>query len=182
MPIDPTQLLGVLGVCELPADQTRPPFVGQRISFDPPAYVLTFIDRQPVTRKFKFRREMYFRWSKTKARRPFMVKIFNDLGLVVLTAEMKSYREITLEDVDGNSGPAPVMPTDIKLTWHETGSKLHLVLSEMTTEEDIFDPDAFLLYYAIKESLRHFAKQVDAALVGPKPLPISKPKTGDETE
>lgn len=181
MPIDPTQLLAVLGVCELPADQTRPPFVGQTISFDPPAYVLTFIDRQPVTGKFKFRREIYFRWSQTKARRPFMVKIFNDLGLVVLTAEMKDYREIAIEGINDDAGPAPVMPTDIKLTWHETGSELHLVLSEMTTIEK-GSTDVFLLQYAIKESLRHIAKQVDEALVGPKPLPISKPKTGDETE
>ncbi len=182
MPIDPTQLLAVLGVCELPADQTRPPFLGQTICFDPPAYILTFVDRQPVTKQLKFRREVYFRWSETKARRPFMVKIFNDLGLVVLTAEMKNYREISQEDSDGNEGDAkPLMPTDIKLTWHETGSELHLVLAEMTTAEK-FDPDAFLLYYAIPWPLPSIAKQVDMDVDGPRPLPLSQPKNGDETE
>lgn len=181
MPIDPTQLLAALGICQLPANQTRPPFVAQTICFDPPAYVLTFVDRQPTTGKFKFRREMYFRWSQTKARRPFMVKFFNDLGLVVLTAKMSDYREITLEDVDDNAAQKPVMPTNIKLTWHETGSELHLVLSEMTTAEK-FDPDVFLLHYGIPEALRRVARQVDAALAGPRPLPVSKLGNGDEIE
>ena len=184
LPIDPTQLLTILSICQLPTNQTQLPFVGQRISFDPPAYVLTFVERQPGTGLCKFRREVYFRWSQTKPRRPFMVKIFDDLGLAVMTATIKNYKPIVSEAGDSEKSPA-MMPTDIKLKWLRTGSELHLVLSDMTSRKK-FDPDVFLLKHAIPQSMRAIAQPCDGPVAGPgqkqKTLPPPSPPRGDEPE
>jgi hypothetical protein len=182
LPIDPTELLAVLGICQLPAGQKQPPFMGQRISFDPPAYVLTFVERETLTGKYKFRREVYFHWSQTKPRRPFMVKVFNDLGLAVLTATMKNYQPVAGDTGRDEKSPA-MMPTDITIKWLQTGSRLRLVLSDMTSREK-FDPDVFLLKYAIPQPMRALARQCDATLAGPKhnTLPPISPPKGDEPE
>jgi hypothetical protein len=172
MPIDPTQLPGALCICELPHDQTRAPFVAQSVSGDPCAYVLTYIDRQPISNKLLLKREIYFDrladridgMLAPRPCRPFLMKIYDSLGRKVLTAEMKDYQQIMLEDVKDAAAPAPVMPTDIRLTWHETGSEMHLKLSEMTTADKV-DPAAFLFWKRLNPAMRSGAKQVDAGLL-----------------
>ncbi|MBN1555017.1 MAG: hypothetical protein JXA11_09740 [Phycisphaerae bacterium] len=140
MPIDPTHIPAVLAICELPADATTPPFVAQRISFDPCAYVLTYVDRQPITGKFLFKRDMYLRWAENEPRRAFRADLFDANGLAVLTAEMKNYRPVAMEDVDDET---PVeMPTDILMRWRKTGGELRLKLSNMTTADKV-DPAAY---------------------------------------
>ncbi|MFP4052970.1 MAG: hypothetical protein ACLFV7_03800 [Phycisphaerae bacterium] len=70
--IDPTQLLAVLGVTEWPDSRVGLPAVAMTLSHLPdqeipcqqkPAYVLTHVARQPVSRKILFRRETHIPWD-----------------------------------------------------------------------------------------------------------------------
>ena len=58
VPIDPHQILTVLGICELPTDFTEAPFVIQSTDVDPRncAYVLKCVTRQPLSRRLGVRR------------------------------------------------------------------------------------------------------------------------------
>lgn len=138
LPLDPTQLLSVLSVCELPQDLSRLPAMVMRMSCDPPAYVLTYIDRQPVTGKIIAKREIYYSWSDDGPRRPFLVKLYNGDGDLTMEAKLSNYRTI---ESDQASDTPPVMPTDIKIDWPRKASRIHIVLSEMTTE-DKWDAEA----------------------------------------
>lgn len=146
LPMDPSQLLAVLSVCELPTDFTDAPTVAMTMDSDPAncAYVLTYIDRQPVTRRLGFRREVYFHWGKDKPppclsgavdkkqRRPFMVKFFDNRGVRIMTAHLDKYKPVEPgEDAPDGAAP-PTMPTDIRIDWPAKKSRVHIVLSEMT--------------------------------------------------
>jgi len=146
MPVDPNQLLSVLSVCALPRDFSRLPTValsmthrpGQRVAGGQvPAYVLTYIDRQPQSRRIIFKREIFFNWDDSALRRPFLVRLFDGAGHRVMTARLRDYQAIR---TDPPQARAPVMPTDIEISWPAKDSKVHIRLSEMTTE-DKWDPD-----------------------------------------
>lgn len=180
MPIDPVQLLSVLSICELPADQTAPPLVMQRVTTNPCAYVLSYIDRQPVTGKLLSRRDVYFQRLADRGdngelvprpRRPFMVRIFDDQGRCVLTARMNDYRAIpfgqgTLPEEAPLAKHPAIMPTDIHLQWHTTGSEMHILLPKVTMEDRV-DPIAFEFWETLPAGLAGRARQVDAALDKP---------------
>lgn len=147
MPIDPNQLLAVLGVTDLPHELSwspgggRPtpfPTAAMRMNTEPGrcAYAVSYIDRQPVSGRILFRREMLFTWSDEEPVRPFRVNFLNADGLAVLTAELSDYRPVATPDA---TAPAPEMPTDIRIQWldphtHKPTSSVRLELSEMTTE------------------------------------------------
>ena len=137
LPIDPTQLLAVLSICELPVDFTQPPTVALAMSDDPCAYVATYLDRQPVTGRILFKREIYFRWEEGKPRRPFRVDFLDADGVRVMTARLKDYRPI-----ETSSDAAPVMPTSIEIAWPKEGSRLRIRLSEMNTTKNP-DPSVY---------------------------------------
>ena len=169
LPIDPIQLMSILCINELPADLTRAPFVTQRISSKPCAYVLTYIDRQPVTNKFIARREIYFQRAVTVNPdgnevelpcRPFMVKIFDQKGFEVFTAKMSKYKPITLEDVDDENQPYPVMPTNIEMKCNITGTWLKLNIKHLTTGEE-FDSDAYDFWDIMPAKAKANLKKVD---------------------
>ncbi len=159
LPIDPTQLLAALAVMELPYSQLRPPFVIQSYATDPCAYVLTFIDRQPVTNKLLARREIYFDRRQGKAIRPIRVMIYDDRGREVLRGDLADYQPIESPDAR-NDVPQPVMPTDIRLHWRKTGSEMHITLEGMTTEDRVV-PEAYLLWDRLPGSLKGHLRQVD---------------------
>ncbi|MFP3938018.1 MAG: hypothetical protein ACLFVW_06715 [Phycisphaerae bacterium] len=131
LPLDPNQLVSVLSVSELPDDFTTLPVAAMTLSRDPCAYVVSYIDRQPVTGKILFRREVYFRWSDDRPRRPFRVNLFDNNGDRVMTAELDRYRPVG----DTGRDDPPEMPTDIRISWPQRRSSVHLVLSDMTAED-----------------------------------------------
>lgn len=133
LPIDPLQVPAVLGICELPDDFTQPPLVTQTMNVTPGecAYVLTYIDRQPITNRLLARREVYFRWSDCERRRPFMVKLFDNRGVRVMTAEMADYARVKL-DGDDDEATGPLMPTDIRISWPDQGTSVEIALDRMT--------------------------------------------------
>jgi len=132
IPIEANQLLSVLSVCALPSDFTRLPTVALSMSCDPCAYVLTYIDRQPLTGRILFRREIFLTWDDRRPPRPFRINLFDNTGRRIMTARVKNYRP--LKTAEATEHP-PVMPTDIEIAWPEKHSKVHIILSEMTTED-----------------------------------------------
>ena len=139
IPIDPNQLLSVLGICELPSNFTQLPTValtmthrpGEKLDFgEKCAYVLTYLARQPLTNRILFRREIYFTWDETDPRRPYEIRLLDATGQRIMTAQLRNYKSIETDNAD----PPPVMPTDIRIAWPGRDAGLHILLSEMTTE------------------------------------------------
>ncbi|MGA2266204.1 MAG: hypothetical protein ABSH10_07225 [Phycisphaerae bacterium] len=132
MPIDPMQILSVLNITALPDNFTTLPAVVMTLSDQPRAYVLTTIDRQPVSGEILCRKEIYCTWDDRQPPRPYRVNLFDAAGRCVMTAELKDYKPI---HAAASAGPAPQMPTDVEITWPEKRSRIHLVLSDMTTDD-----------------------------------------------
>lgn len=149
LPVDPTQLLSVLAVCALPEAAGELPAVALGMQNTPGdcAYVLTYIDRQPVTHRILLKREVYFRWSKAAPPRPYKVNLLDTAGRRVMTAHLKDYRPIDVSDLDDPPDEPPVMPTDVVMVCNPLPGvttfvkRIHLVLSEMTAA-DKWDPAA----------------------------------------
>ena len=153
LPIDPRQLLAVLGVFELPEDFTKLPTVALSMSASPPAYVVTYLDGPPAADRIAFCREVHFRWSTTEPPRPFQVNFFDATGRRVMTARLKDYQPIDIGE--GKEGIRPEMPTDIDIesvSWpglpNSPVQRIHIVLSRMTTQlEDLADPREACLFF-----------------------------------
>lgn len=173
IPIDPTQLQAALNVCALPANATDIPAAGMVVTsehlsylYDSPweatfapckhAYVVTSIERQPISRRIAFKRETYFLWSDTAPRRPFLIRYLDENGWPVMTARLGEY-----EPVPGATGKdLPVMPTDIRLDWPAKKTSVHIVLSKMTTDKGVREACRFQDF--LPEGLA--TEQVDKAL------------------
>ena len=136
--IDPHQLLAVLGVCELPDDFTEAPTVVLSMDDDPPefAYVVSYIEKEKISGRLLFRREVLFRWDDKRWRHPFRVNFFDARGVRVMTADLRDYEHIEVAGADEGSS-RPVMPTDIRIRWPEKKTSIHIVLSEMVVDEEL---------------------------------------------
>jgi len=143
LPMDPMQMLSVLAVCALPDDPAKLPAVALSMRNAPGdcAYVVTLIDRQPVTGRVLFLREVHFRWSDTEPCRPFRVDLLDAAGRRVMTAHLRDYKPVDVSDLDEAPAVEPVMPTDIEIVANPFGGRtplvrrVHLRLSEMTAED-----------------------------------------------
>ncbi len=138
IPLDPLQLLEILGVTELPKVRAGAmPAVVMTLQNKPPddcAYVVRYLKPQPISGHLKIWREVYFRWSNTEQRRPYQIKLYDADGLCRVVAKVADYKPI---DTD-TDGEGPIMPTDIRITFPaiknvQTASSLHMRLSEMST-------------------------------------------------
>lgn len=139
MPLDPSDLLSVLCVTELPEDYTHLPTVTLRLEESPPSYVLTYLANQPVSGEVVVRREVHFNWD-DKPPRPFLVKLFDANGRVVMTARLGDYKPIRIAS---EGVAAPLAPTDILIIWPEKSSRLHITLSEMSVVK-VWNREQFL--------------------------------------
>ncbi len=136
IPLDPTQLVEVLGVTALPPLQPeKTPAVVLRLQSLPrPAYVLRYLSPQPVTGHLKVWREVYLHWDEKKPRRAYRVRLFDAAGLCRVVADLADYKPIATGAEEAEA--PPVMPTDIRMTWPaikgvQEASTLHMRLSEM---------------------------------------------------
>ncbi len=135
IPLDPLQLLEILGVTELPEVQAGAmPAVVMTLQQKPCAYVVRYLKPQPISGHLKIWREVYFRWSDTEPRRPYQIKLYDADGLCRVVAEVSDYKPVAT-DTDGEG---PIMPTDIRITFPaiknvQPASSLHMRLSEMST-------------------------------------------------
>lgn len=143
LPIDPMQLLSILAVCPLPTEPGQLPaaVVGMQNTPGDCAYVVTVVDRQPVTQRLLLQREIFFRWSDAAPRQPYKINFLDDAGRRILTAHLKRYRPVDVSELDDPPKVPPVMPTDIEIVSNPFGGveafvrRIHLVLSEMTAED-----------------------------------------------
>lgn len=150
IPVDPTQLPAVLGVLDWPTDLTQLPTMGlalhegtrRGLLCDKPdyAYVLTYVDRQPVSNRILFKREVLVRWSDAEPRRPYQVNFLDGDGRRVMIAKLANYKPIDLGEDADPAAPPVWMPTDIDIAWPAKGSRIHLILSNMTTSKGAFNP------------------------------------------
>ncbi len=151
IPLDPLQLVEILGVTELPAVQAGAmPAVVMTLQNTPGdcAYVIRYLKPQPVSGHLKIWREVYFRWSDTEPRRPYQIKLYDPDGLCRVVAEVSDYKPI--ETATDSDGEGPIMPTDIRITFPaiknvQPASSLHMRLSEMNTT-NLFRKTAFGFY------------------------------------
>lgn len=143
MPIDPMQLLGILGITPLPTEPGKLPAVALSMNNTPGqcAYVVTVLDRQPVSNRVLFKREIILPWTGKEPPPPTRVNIFDDAGRRVMTAALADYKPIDVSSLDKPPAKSPVMPTDIDITCSDVPGvprlirKIHLRLSEMTVED-----------------------------------------------
>ena len=171
LPIDPTGLQAVLGICQLPSDQSKTPAVTLKMDTTPGryAYVLNYVNRQPVSDKLVARREFRFGWDEKRPnwiskvfwgdfreRRLEEVNFFDAYGRKVMSAQVGDYEPITLSDLADQPETPPVMPTSVKITWfNERKGKtasVNLKLQQMTTEE-IWDPEICEFLTNLPESI-----------------------------
>jgi hypothetical protein len=164
LPIDPTQVIAALAISPMPLQRATPPFATRSYTTDPCAYVLTAIDRQPITGRMLFRRRLLIDRREGTPHRPIGLDVFDEQGRAVLTATMDDDQPITLEDVDDAGAQPPVMPTAIRLSLLRSGSGLELKLNGMTTADRV-DPEAFEFFANLPPALKTVAEPVDAHLV-----------------
>jgi len=135
LPIDPLQLVELLGVTRLPVSRNGSmPAALVTLQTDPCAYVVRYVNPQPVSGNLRLWRETYYRWSDREPPRPFRVRLFDAQGRCRVTAELRAYRRIASDEPPER---APVMPTDIRVTWPairgvQSASSMHMRLSEMS--------------------------------------------------
>ncbi|HOD83130.1 MAG: hypothetical protein BWX88_02480 [Planctomycetes bacterium ADurb.Bin126] len=157
LPIDPNQLLAVLGAVELPADLSQPPLVALSMVDQPGdlcratrcEYALTYLDRQPVSRKILFRREIYLPWlhDRKVPSRPTHLAFFDNDGRRIMHARLDDYRPVKITGPGTKEGDSAVVPTDIQIEWPMRHSSVHIVLTEMSTKHwypeaaNLFDED-----------------------------------------
>ena len=123
MPIDPLGMVSLLNVTPLPQGDELPiapmtvegPIIRDG-SRQPPSYVLSYVDRQPVTGKPICRREIYFEWTPPERqdfRKPYKIAFISPEGRRMMTAYLSQYAEIA--DSQTADGRPAVVPTRIEL-------------------------------------------------------------------
>jgi len=154
LPIDPTGLQAVLGICQLPADQSVTPAVTLQMDTTPGryAYVLGYVSRQPVSNNFVLRREFRFGWDEKRSdclarllwgsRRPRRleeINFFDERGRRMMSAAVSDYKPVDVSTLDNPPATPPTIPTDIRITWFNDRKRkiasVRLQLSQMTAEE-----------------------------------------------
>jgi len=152
--IDPMGLQAVLGICQLPSDQSKLPAVTLKMDTTKGryAYVLGYVTRQPASDKHIMRREYRFAWDeerpdglselfwgKQKPRRLEEVNFFDTDGRKVMSATVGDYKPISADSMEDGKPGDPVMPTDIRITWFNDRQKIRasvrLRLSQLHSEE-----------------------------------------------
>jgi hypothetical protein len=142
MPLNPNDLLSVLAVEELPADQTQLPAVTMRLAegHESYAYILSYVTHQPVSRNILATREMHLRWSDTEPADPTKIRFFRPSGETFMDAQI-----FDMKDVMTRLDTTPQMPARMDITWPgvESGvTRLRMRLSEMSTVKE-FDSRVF---------------------------------------
>ncbi len=134
IPINPHDVLAVLNVSLMPENLTRLPAVTMKMRTTPGqyAYVVSHLDRDPVSGNISFRRETLFTWSDDAKPQPFEMNFYDPQGLCVMSAKLSNYQPVA---TDPPASAPVVMPTDIKITWPQAKASMHIVLSEISTKQ-----------------------------------------------
>ncbi len=165
-PVDPSQLLSVLGVLpwRFDAEGTHQA-VAYTASTKPCVYKLLFVaPRKPAGAGMYVQREVWLDRHEG-AHRPEKVLLFDPAGQIVMEADLGDYQKI---EAAGDEADWPVMPTDIRIAWPQAPSdsirSIRLRLHGQTTENPTRDA-AYRRQVAIPRDIDN------ARPVGPAPEP-----------
>ncbi len=150
--INPLDILDVLAACELPSDPRTMPTVTMTMNTRPweHAYVLSLIKRQNVSNRIDIRRKLYFVWAEdsqgnAKPRRLFRADFMNESGRRVMSAKIGRYMPVDVSNLEEPPSHAPIVPTDIEITWFNEREKkratVRIKLSKMEIPFKVDDPD-----------------------------------------
>jgi hypothetical protein len=116
IPVNPLRLADVFTVMPLPP-LTQLPAVVQRIDTDPPCnYVLTYVQRQPISEHLLARSEYIFPWKADTPRRLARIEFLDNVGMKAMTAELSDWRSIDTEELEEPPAQPPLLAHRIKLT------------------------------------------------------------------
>lgn len=141
LPIDPLGIVSILGVSLIPDDLTNLPAVTLEMDTIPGqfAYVLSYIDHQPINNKIGLRRKMYFTWSDSDARKLYKVDFIDNRGRMVMSANIDDYKPIDVSEMEDPPNLQPKMPTRFKIAWfndrQQITNKVRIKLADMTAEK-----------------------------------------------
>jgi len=112
--VDPTQLLGVLGVLPWPWQADEPWRVVHKAMADPCVDVLMFVAPRPAAAGggLYVQREIWLDRN-AETRRPMKVWLYDPWGRCVMAADLSDYRRI---ETSAEKADWPVMPSDIRIT------------------------------------------------------------------
>lgn len=139
MAVNPLDLLAVLNVTAWPTDLTQLPAMALTMDTDLPdyAYVLNHIERQVGSRNILLNRRTQLRWSDSQPARPFHMAFIDGDGMTTMAADMGEYTLPAKFYGGANVTPeAPhvFVPSDIRITWPGSQSRIRLRLSEIETD------------------------------------------------
>ncbi len=169
LPLDPLQLVSVFALSPLPDDLSTMPTVVQRLKMDCPyAYVLSVIDRRPVSGQAVAKREMYFTWDVEKPRRLYKIVYVDDRGRHVMEAELEDFQPVDTSELPDPPAEPPVLPWKMKLTWFSPKSgkrsaRLEIALKKAHTP-DLLYVEAVRPSHIVPKSLLRGARLIDAEL------------------
>ena len=123
IPIRPDLVMGVLPIATLNTDFSQLPAPTMRFSNKDDAYMFVWITKLP-DRWIAYREVWYDR----KTRQPRFVLLYDGDGRVVIRADLGIYKPVQVPNLA--RAQWPVVPTDYKLTFPDTGSTMQFTLSD----------------------------------------------------
>jgi hypothetical protein len=116
LPIDPLLLANVFTIKPLP-ELTALPTVVQRIQTQCKcAYVLTYVDRRPLSGKILARSEYVFPWKTKGPGKLETIRFLDPVGMTAMEARIGDYRSIDTSEMEQPPEVPPVLAHRIQLT------------------------------------------------------------------
>ena len=136
VPIQPDSIFEVLGVGGFDAaNLNQPPVPVMR--FEPTSDAYVFLWSRPLADRWAATKEV---WFDRTTKRPYLVRLYDDNGRVVLRAQLEDHRQI---EVDGRPRDRwPWLARIYRLSFPDSGSKITLSLEEVRLRSDEGAPNA----------------------------------------
>jgi hypothetical protein len=128
--VRPDLFVEVLGISEINSDFLAEPAPTMRFNNDSDVYM--FVWNYRGADRWIAQKEI---WYDRKTKLPEKVLLFDANGRIVLRANLMNHRQIELENVPQNQ--RPLIATEYKLFFPESGSTMHFWLYEKHTEHTI---------------------------------------------
>jgi hypothetical protein len=125
IPVRPDLVLQVLGVSTIDSDLSALPAPVMRFNNDRDEYMLTWIAK-PFSDRWVALKEI---WYDRATKRPTHVMLFDPDGRVTLSAWLSQHKPVESPEMPKEQWP--IVATDYRLYFPDSGSKLHLVLDDV---------------------------------------------------
>lgn len=139
IPIRPDMVLDVLGISTINTDFAALPAPVMRFDNEADSYVFTWIGKLP--NRWVGLREV---WYNRTTKRPWLMRIYDMNGRVVMRGELSKYRQVRV--ADRPQAQWPWTPGNYVLTFPDSGSRIVFTLDDarlsLTTDEGRTVPNA----------------------------------------